>query len=79
MIVRELAQGPVAFADLGRRTGLPETVLSRDLAGLRIVGAVTHDRKQAMRLRAPSATGASAGSGNANDMTAPAPLAPQAF
>ena len=79
LIVRELAQGPVAFADLGRRTGLPETVLSRDLAGLRIVGAVTHDRKQAMRLQVPPATRASASSDNATDMTAPAPLAPQHF
>lgn len=50
MIVRELAREPVSFAQLGRRTGLSEAILSRDLAGLRIVGAITHDRKQALRL-----------------------------
>ena len=49
MIVRELAQGPASFPELIRRTGLSEAALSRDLAGLRIVGAVTHDRKQALR------------------------------
>ena len=49
MVVRELVQGPATFAELGRRTGLSEAVLSRDLAGLRIVGCVTHDRKQAVR------------------------------
>ena len=60
VIVRELAHAPASFSELGRRTGLTETVLSRDLAGLRIVGAVTHDRKQA--LRAATQTGAMAGS-----------------
>jgi hypothetical protein len=69
MIVREVAQGPVTFAELGRRTGLPEGVLARDLAGLRIVGAVTHDRKQA--LRAATLSGARPG-GNAERTGAPA-------
>lgn len=58
LIVRELAQSPVSFAELQRRTGLSEAVLARDLAGLRIVGAVTHDRKQALRAAMPPATGA---------------------
>lgn len=74
-IVRELAHAPRSFAELGQRTGLSETLLSRDLAGLRIVGAVTHDRKQALRLR-PLRTG-KAHPGVTDDMTAPAPLAPQ--
>jgi hypothetical protein len=69
----------LTFAELGRRTGLSETVLSRDLAGLRIVGAVTHDRKQAMRLRSHPFPKASGGAGASHDMTAPAPLAPQDF
>ena len=50
MIVRELAHAPASYADLGRRTGLSETVLARDLAALRLVGAVTQDRKQALRI-----------------------------
>lgn len=74
LIGRELARAPLTFTELGQRTGLNETMLSRDLAGLRIVGAVTHDRKQAMRLRAQPAMKASAGV--ADDMTAPGPLAP---
>ncbi len=88
MIVRELAQAPTTFAELAQRTGLPEPLLSRDLAGLRIVGAVTHDRKQALRVRMePPArrAGALALSRRrsrpvaeaADDMTAPAPLVPQ--
>lgn len=98
MIVRELAHAPTSYAELGRRTGLPESVLSRDLAGLRIVGAVTHDRKQALRARmqppvrggrSVEGTGGhatvhglrqrdrSAAEAATNDMTAPAPLAPQ--
>ena len=76
-IVRELAHTPRSFAELRQRTGLSETLLSRDLAGLRIVGAVTHDRKQALRLR-PQATG-TAHPGVTDDMTAPAPLVPQDF
>lgn len=75
MIVREIAQGPVSFDELGKRTGLPDAVLSRDLAGLRIVGAVTHDRKQAQQVNPQPASRAKArGTG---DMTAPAPLMPQ--
>lgn len=86
-IVRELVQAPTTFAELGRRTGLTEAVLSRDLAGLRIVGAVTHDRKQALRVRmeSPMRGGSAPGSTRhgrppaavADDMTAPAPLMPQ--
>jgi hypothetical protein len=76
MIVREIARAPVSFAELERRTGLSEVVLSRDLAGLRIVGAVTHDRKQALRVRPQPATRPKAGV--TDDMTAPAPLMPQA-
>lgn len=49
MIVRELAHAPATFAELGQRTGLAEAMLTRDLAALRIVGAVTNDRKQALR------------------------------
>lgn len=75
LIVRELVRAPLTFVELGRRTGLPDTELSRDLAGLRIVGAVTHDRKQASRLRTQPAVKASPGV--TDDMTAPAPLAPQ--
>lgn len=77
MIVREIAQGPVSFAELGKRTGLSEAVLSRDLAGLRIVGAVTHDRKQARRLGTQPAARPDAGV--TDDMTAPAPLMPPDF
>lgn len=75
MIGRELAQAPATFAELGRRTRLSEAELSRDLAGLRIVGAVTHDRKQALRLRMQPPVRAAAGV--TSDMTAPAPLMPQ--
>ena len=75
LIVRELAQAPASFAELGRRTGLPEAALSRDLAGLRIVGAVTHDRKQALRIRTQPPMKAK--TGRSTDMTAPAPLTPQ--
>jgi hypothetical protein len=62
MIVREIANAPLGFAELARRTGLSDAVLARDLAALRIVGAVTHDRKQALRLAMlassqPGATG----------------------
>ena len=75
LIVRELAQAPATFAELGQRIGLSEAVLSRDLAGLRIVGAVTHDRKQALRIRTqPPLKAHCAGT---SDMTAPAPLTPQ--
>lgn len=49
MIVRELAHAPTTFQELVQRTGLAEDVLSRDLAALRICGAVTRDRKQALR------------------------------
>ncbi|MDQ6880661.1 MAG: hypothetical protein M3150_00995 [Pseudomonadota bacterium] len=75
MIVRELAHAPATFAELGRRTGLVEAVLARDLAALRITGAVTHDRKQALKTtgqlpdKSPHAVLA--------DKTAPAPLTPQ--
>lgn len=55
MIVRELANAPVSFSELARRTGLSDALLSRDLAGLRIVGSVTHDRKQALRVKMESA------------------------
>lgn len=95
MIVRELAQGPASFADLGRRTGLSEAVLSRDLAGLRIVGCVTNDRKQALRAAMQPATSEASAprvaataprrhsrpvAGAAmSDMTAPAPLMPQGY
>lgn len=48
-IARELAQAPASFAELGRRTGLAEETLARDLAALRIAGAVSHDRKQAAK------------------------------
>ncbi|GAC1600163.1 MAG: hypothetical protein NVS3B2_02120 [Ramlibacter sp.] len=78
MIVRELAHAPISFADLAKRTALPEDVLSRDLAGLRIVGAVTHDRKQAQRAAEIQGTARPAGRAALSDMTAPAPLAPQA-
>ena len=77
MIGRELARSPMTFADLGKRTGLPEAVLARDLAGLRIVGAVTHDRKQALRLRDKPFVRSRGTAEPAGDMTAPAPLAPQ--
>lgn len=88
MIVRELVQAPTTFAELAQRTGLPDAVLSRDLAGLRIVGAVTHDRKQALRVRmeAPARRAGAAPSPRrrsrpvaapGDDLTAPAPLVPQ--
>ena len=72
-IARELVRRPTSFAELEQRTGLPAAILSRDLAGLRIVGAITHDRKQALKLR-PRAVSQAHGS---DDMTAPAPLIPQ--
>jgi DNA-binding HxlR family transcriptional regulator len=50
MIVREIANAPLSFAELSRRTKLPDAVLARDLAGLRLVGSVTHDRKQAIKV-----------------------------
>jgi hypothetical protein len=78
MIVRELAHAPTSFAELAKRTGLAEPVLSRDLAGLRIVGAVTHDRKQAQRAGGVQGSARSADRGALEDMTAPAPLTPQA-
>jgi hypothetical protein len=68
MIGRELAQAPTTFAELCRRTGLPEAVLSRDLAGLRIVGAVTHDRKQAQRARSQAPRGGGRVEAAAGDM-----------
>jgi hypothetical protein len=74
MIGRELARAPMTFAELATRTGLPAAVLSRDLAGLRLVGAVTHDRKQAQRLRPRGAAWPGAAADAAGDMTAPAPL-----
>jgi hypothetical protein len=77
MIGRELARSPMTFADLGKRTGLPDAVLARDLAGLRIVGAVTHDRKQALRLRDKPFVRSRGTAEPADDMTAPAPLSPQ--
>ena len=79
VIGRELAHSPLTFADLAKRTGLPEPVLTRDLAGLRIVGAVTHDRKQAMRLRGQPLVKAGASPAETHDLTAPAPLMPQDF
>ena len=72
-IVRELARSPTSFAELEKRTGLPGAILARDLAGLRIVGAVTHDRKQALKLRPRTSSKAT----DSLDMTAPAPLIPQ--
>ena len=87
MIVRELAHAPASYADLGRRTGLAESVLTRDLAALRLVGAVTQDRKQALRIAvqpagfprhgtAPNPTQRGTGV-PLGDKTAPAPLTPQ--
>lgn len=72
-IVRELVHGPASFAELAKRTGLSETVLSRDLAGLRIVGSVTNDRKQAQRAatQPPAKAGSSVqGSGARHAATA---------
>lgn len=61
MIVRELANAPLSFVELGRRTKLADTVLARDLAALRLVGTVTHDRKQALRLATQTANTAGGG------------------
>ena len=75
MIGRELAHGPTSYSELARRTGLAEAVLTRDLAALRFAGAVTHDRKQALR-----STGRDFGKADhpaQRDKTAPAPLTPQ--
>lgn len=62
LIVRELAHAPASYADLGRRTGLAESVLTRDLAALRLVGAVTQDRKQALRFAVQPSGNANQGS-----------------
>ena len=78
-IVRELAHAPKSFAELAKRTGLQEDVLSRDLAGLRIVGAVSHDSKQAQRAGSVRTSARSDSHSALGDMTAPAPLAPQAY
>lgn len=51
MIVRELAHDAADFADLAQRTGMASAVLARDLAALRIVGAITQDKKLAQRLQ----------------------------
>lgn len=75
MIVRELANAPATFAELVRRTRLTEAVLARDLAALRITGAVTHDRKQA--LKATGQLPDKSPHGVLADKTAPAPLVPQ--
>lgn len=78
MIVRELAQGPASFSEISGRTGLAEAVLARDLAALRIVGAVTHDRKQALRAAIqPPDRGPGNERSSQSDKTAPAPLTPQ--
>ena len=79
MIVRELAHAPKSFAELAKRTGLQEAVLSRDLAGLRIVGAVSHDSKQAQRAGSVRSSARPDSRSALGDMTAPAPLAPQAY
>jgi hypothetical protein len=74
MIVRELVHGSPTFAELGRRTGLSDEVLARDLSALRITGAVTQDRRQA--LKAAGQLPRKMPSGRLDDKTAPAPLAP---
>jgi len=91
-IVRILAHAPTSYAVLMQLTGLEDAVLTRDLAALRIVGAITHDRRQAQRAAALAAPGtaailASPGRWRAarspkqdapvGDKTAPAPLVPQ--
>ena len=75
MIVRELAHCPTSFSELGRRTGLADAVLARDLAALRFAGAVSHDRKQA--LHSTVRHGGKAAHPAQQDKTAPAPLTPQ--
>ena len=55
MIGRELAHAPATFTELGKRTGVADADLARDLAALRIVGAITHDKKQALRAAAQQA------------------------
>ena len=75
VIVRELAHAPTSFAELGRRTGLADAVLARDLAALRLAGAVSHDRKQALRSAGQPAEKSARQA--PMDKTAPAPLTPQ--
>lgn len=58
MIVRELAHAPISFDALARSTGLPESVLARNLAALRLVGSITHDKKRALRASAQLTTNA---------------------
>jgi DNA-binding transcriptional ArsR family regulator len=75
MIARELVHASTTFSELGRRTGLPEAVLARDLSALRITGAVTQDRKQA--LRAAGQLPDTSAARRLGDKTAPARLTPQ--
>lgn len=75
MIVRELAYASASFSELGLRTGLAEHVIARDLSALRITGAVTQDRKQALKSAGQLPDRLPAG--RRTDKTAPAPLTRQ--
>lgn len=54
LLVRELGVGPGTLAELSQRTGMPDTQLSRHLAALCLVGAITSDPKRAGRTHAIS-------------------------
>lgn len=65
LILRELAREPTCFETLLQRTALGDAALSRDLAALYFVGAVTANPKRAginQRLRAPAQADQGAGS-----------------
>lgn len=46
LLVRELAQRPYSFTELAQLTQRPDAKLSRDLAALYMVGAITTDKKR---------------------------------
>jgi hypothetical protein len=58
LLLRELALAPGTFAELQQRTGLVGAQLSRDLAALYLVGAVTSNPKRASQLSLRRSEGA---------------------
>jgi hypothetical protein len=83
LVARELAQGPATLAQLRGRLHVNESELTRAVAALRIVGAVSSDKRRAARRSQQHAADPSAPlsvpAGDSsipswNDKTAPAPL-----
>lgn len=57
LLVRELAHAPSSFEFLRQRTGLPETVLTRALASLYMVGTITSNPRRAVVQQRPHREG----------------------